>query len=107
MKFDLSELTYDDLVELNHKIVERLKFLDNMHAHEEMMLFNPGDKVCFQPPGREKQFGTLMKFNKKTVTVITDSGQKWNVSPQVLSKVKDISKKKNHKGQVINLKSKH
>jgi len=33
--------------------------------------------------------GTLLKFNRKTVTVVTDNGQKWNISPHLLSPVKD------------------
>ncbi|WP_255353585.1 hypothetical protein [Spongiibacter sp. IMCC21906] len=32
-----------------------------------------------------------MKFNRKTVTVVTDSGQRWNVSPHLLSAVKDAA----------------
>jgi hypothetical protein len=31
MKIDLESLSYEELVTLNHKIVERLKFLDAMH----------------------------------------------------------------------------
>jgi hypothetical protein len=30
----------------------------------------------------------LTRYNKKTVTVITDTGQRWNVSPTVLSRAK-------------------
>ena len=101
MKFDIDSLSYDELVELNHKIVARLKFLDSMHTHKEMMQFSPGDKVCFEPPGRGKLFGTLVKYNKKTVTVITESGQKWNVSPHLLSKVKEVKDKR--RGRVIDL----
>jgi len=103
MKIDLSSLTYDELIELNHKIVEQLRFLDTMHTHEEMMRFNPGDKVSFQPSGRERQIGTLVKFNKKTVTVITESGQKWNISPQMLSKVKKVKPQKGGKSNVIEI----
>ena len=33
------------------------------------------------------QVGMLTRYNQKTVTVITDAGQKWNVSPAVLSRV--------------------
>jgi hypothetical protein len=29
----------------------------------------------------------LTRYNKKTVTVITDDGRQWNVSPNFLSKV--------------------
>jgi len=103
MKINLASLTYDELIELNHKIVERLKFLDTMHTHEEMMQFSPGDKVSFQPSGRERQVGTLVKFNKKTVTVITESGQKWNISPQILSKVKKVKPQKGGKSNVIEI----
>ena len=94
MNIDIDSMSYDELVKLNHKIVERLKFLDSMHTHKEMMQFSPGDQVCFDPPGRSKQFGTLVKYNKKTVTVITESGQKWNISPHLLGKVKSVKDKK-------------
>jgi len=90
-------MNYDELVDLNQRIVARLKFLDSMHAHKEMMQFSIGDQVCFAPPGRGKQFGTLVKYNRKTVTVITASGQKWNVSPHLLSKVKNVKDKKKNK----------
>lgn len=106
MKIDLSSLTYDELIELNHSIVERLKFLDTIHTHEEMMQFNRGDKVSFQPSDRERQIGTLVKFNKKTVTVITESGQKWNISPQALSKVKSVKSKNSGKSNVIDINKK-
>ena len=101
MNIDIDSLTYDELVELNQKIIARLKFLDTMHAHKEMMQFNPGDQVCFEPPGRGTLFGTLVKYNKKTVTVITESGQKWNVSPHLLSKVKNVKDQK--QGKIIDL----
>ena len=49
------------------------------------------------------QFGTLVKYNKKTVTVVTESGQKWNVSPHLLSKVKSAKGNKTKKGNIIDL----
>jgi len=101
VKIDIDSMNYDELVDLNQRIVARLKFLDSMHAHKEMMQFSIGAQVCFAPPGRGKQFGTLVKYNRKTVTVITASGQKWNVSPHLLSKVKNVKDKK--KGKIIDL----
>jgi hypothetical protein len=103
MEIDIDSMSYDELFKLNHKIVERLKFLDSMHTHKEMMQFSPGDQVCFEPAGRGKQFGTLVKYNKKTVTVITESGQKWNVSPHLLSKVKNVKSRKDSRGKIIDL----
>lgn len=106
MKIDIDSLSEEQLVELNHRIVERLKFLESMHAHNEMMQFSVGQKVSFQPAGRDRQFGTLVKYNKKTVTVITESGQKWNVSPHLLSLVKDTGNKPHGGTNVIDLKPK-
>ena len=105
MAIDIDDLTYEELIKLNHKIVERLKFLDSMHTHNEMMHFSPGDKVTFEPHNRERQTGTLVKFNKKTVTVLTDDGQQWNVAPHLLSKAKKEKSKTNKSkhGKVINL----
>jgi hypothetical protein len=103
MEIDIESMSYDELVELNHKIVEKLKFLDSMHTHEKMMQFSPGDQVCFEPSGRGKQFGTLVKYNKKTVTVITELGQKWNVSPHLLRKVKKVKSSKSSQGKIIDL----
>jgi hypothetical protein len=94
MKIDIDKLTEEELTDLNHRIVERLKFLESYHTHKEMMEFSPGDQVSFEPSGQKKKIGTLVKFNKKTVTVITDTGQKWNVSPHLLTKVKKVKKVK-------------
>ncbi len=107
MKIDIDDLTEDELVELNHRIVERLKFLESMHTHREMMQFSPGEKVTFEPRGRDRQIGTLVKYNKKTVTVITEGGQRWNVSPHLLSKVKDIKTKQQNGGKIIKLDTKN
>ena len=65
------------------------------------MQFSPGDQVSFDSAGRGKQFGTILKFNKKTVTVLTESGQKWNVSPHFLRKVKNAKEAKHKKGKII------
>ena len=70
MKIDIDTLTEKELIELNHKIVERLKFLESMRAHAEMMEFAIGEKVSFSPPGRGDVTGILVKYNKKTVTVL-------------------------------------
>ncbi len=106
MGIDIDSMTYEELIELNHKIVERLKFLDFMNTHNKMVQFKPGDQVCFEPGDRGKQFGTLVKYNKKTVTVITESGQKWNVSPHLLRKVKNVKSSKNSQCKIVNISKK-
>jgi hypothetical protein len=92
------------LIELNHRIVERLKFLESVRRHKEMMDFNIGERVSFSPAGREEQFGVLVKYNRKTVTVVTEQGERWNVSPFLLSKVKSEEGTNDKKGKLIKLK---
>ena len=58
-----------------------------MRAHVEMLEFKIGDRVTFQPPGQGRLEGMLTRYNQKTVTVITDAGQKWNVSPALLRRI--------------------
>ena len=103
MKIDIDELSEKELIELNHRIVERLKFLESVRRHKEMMVFNIGERVSFSPGGREKQFGVLVKYNKKTVTVVTEQGERWNVSPFLLSKARSGQGKNEKKGKLIKL----
>src|ERR1700688_2367637 len=86
-KFDIDSLSEEDLIELNHKIVARLRFLSQMRSHSSMLDFRIGERVKFRPDGRPEITGILTQYNKKTVTVITDSGEHWNVAPGLLSKV--------------------
>jgi hypothetical protein len=87
MPIDIDRLTEKELIDLNNRIVERLKFLSHMRAHAEMLEFSVGDRVSFQPAGRGEVIGILTRYNRKTVTVITEEGQRWNVSPALISKV--------------------
>ncbi len=84
MRIDIDKLTEPELIDLNNRIVERLRFLNQMRAHGEMLQFKIGDRVSFEPEGRPVLFGMLTRYNRKTVTVITDSGQRWNVAPKLL-----------------------
>jgi len=84
--FDIDSLSEADLIELNHKIVARLRFLSQMRSHSTMLDFRIGERVKFRPDGRPEVTGVLTQYNKKTVTVITDSGEHWRVAPGLLSK---------------------
>ena len=81
MKIDIDRLTEPELVDLNNRIVARLKMLHEIRSHSQMLEFKIGDRVSFQPEGRSPVTGMLTRYNRKTVTIITDDGQRWNVSP--------------------------
>jgi hypothetical protein len=88
MKIDIDKLTEEELTDLNHRIVARLKMLREARAHGEMMAFRIGDRVSFKPDGGPRIVGMLTRYNRKSVTVVTENGERWNVSPSLLSKVK-------------------
>ena len=88
MPVDIDGLGFEELLELNQRVVARLKMLESMQTHIEMMRFKPGQRVSFEHQGG-RLLGTLVKYNRKTVTVVTDAGQRWNISPHLLSAVKD------------------
>ncbi len=68
-----------------------------------MMEFSVGEKVSFSPTGREEVIGVLVKYNKKTVAVLTEDGQKWNVSPHLLEKANRSKQKVKKSGNVIEI----
>src|SRR6266536_3637720 len=103
MKIDIDGLTEAELIDLNNRIVERLKFLNQMRAHAKMLEFRIGDRVSFEPEGRSLVVGMLTRYNKKTVTVISDSGEHWNVSPKFLRRADDYQSRADRNANVIQL----
>jgi hypothetical protein len=88
MMIDIDKLTEAELIDLNHRVVARLRFLGQMRAHAKMLEFKIGDRVAFQAEGRPPVVGMLTRYNRKTVTVVTDSGEQWNVPPGLLREAK-------------------
>jgi hypothetical protein len=83
---DIDGLSEAELIDLNHRIVERLRLLQQMRAHKKMLEFRIGDRVAFQADGRGTVEGMLTRYNRKSVTVITDDGHHWNVAPGLLTR---------------------
>lgn len=87
MMIDIDRLSEPELIDLNRRIVERLRFLSQMRAHRDMLEFRIGDRVGFQTDRSHIIHGVITRYNKKTVTVIADDGRRWNVSPGLLHAV--------------------
>jgi len=83
----IRHLGEEDLRFLNRLIVERLKLIAQAQSTALMSQFNIGDRVGFQAPSGERKIGIVQRLNKKTVTILTDKGHHWNVSPGLLSPV--------------------
>jgi hypothetical protein len=89
MPIDIDGLSMEELIQLNHRVIERIKMLRAMQAHVDMMAFDLGARVSFDSQ-EGRQLATLVKYNRKTVTVLTDDGRQWRVSPSLLAAVKDV-----------------
>jgi len=91
MNIDIDRLSEAELIDLNHRIVHRLRFLREARAHQTMLNFKIGDRVFFRASDGRTIEGMLTRYNKKSVTVITDHGERWTVSPQLLVRVGQAS----------------
>ena len=87
MPIDIDGLSEQELIALNQRIATRLRVMRDMRAHAGMLDFSIGDRVRFQPGGYRPLEGMLTRCNRQTVTVVTDDGGQWNVSPSLLTKV--------------------
>jgi hypothetical protein len=105
MKIDIDKLTEAELIDLNNRVVARLRFLTEMRAHARMLEFKIGDCVSFEPDGHPTVVGMVTRYNKKTVTVVTDAGQRWNVAPSLLRRTQDARRANRGDSNVIDLRS--
>jgi len=103
MNIDIDKLNEEELIDLNNRIVARLRFLNQMRAHSQMLDFRIGDRVTFQPQGRAALFGIVTRYNKKSVTVITEGGEHWTVAPGLLRKATSTEKTEANSTKVIQL----
>ncbi len=93
MSIDIDDLSRQELMELNDRVIERLKYLDALHAQRAMMALNIGSHVSFDSARHGRVFGTLIKFNRKTVVVLTKDRVQWRVPPDILTPIKDATPK--------------
>ena len=58
-----------------------------------MMTLNIGSQVSFDSPRHGRVFGTVIKFNRKTVVVLTEDRVQWRIPPDILTPIKDATPK--------------
>jgi hypothetical protein len=80
----LDLLTEEELVQLNHIIVARIRLMQQIKAHGAMMKLRIGQRVRFTTSTGQVVRGTIARHNRKSVSLVTDTGQQWRVSPALL-----------------------
>lgn len=83
----------DDLRFLNARIVERLKLIAQARSTVEMSRFSVGQRVGFPDHDGKTLEGAIIRLNKKTVSIVTEGGQQWNVSPGLVRHLPDTTKR--------------
>ncbi|EGN4240147.1 hypothetical protein IHZ73_004491 [Salmonella enterica] len=84
----IDDMAEEKLIALHNIIVNRLNMLHRQRTRQSMEDFRPGDVVSFRAEDGQTVTGVLVRLNKKTVTVHTGSGARWNVAPQLLTRIK-------------------
>lgn len=103
MIIDIDRFTEEELIALNHQIVARIRYLRESRTHSVMLEFKIGDHVAFQPDGLSMKVGVLTRYNKKSVTVITNTGERWNVAPSLLWKEEKDAESGDSESNVVEL----
>jgi hypothetical protein len=80
----IRRLDEGDLRFLNRLIVERLKLLHQARSTVMLAHFSVGDRVSFPASTGEQKTGVIVRLNKKTASIDTSDGQRWNVHPVYL-----------------------
>jgi hypothetical protein len=101
-EIDLTKFSVEELIDLNRKIVARVKHLQQAKSYKALAKFNLGDRVKFSTDDGRTIEGDIIRLNKKTVSLMTDDHRQWNVAPALLSKVTAKKTKREHPN-VINL----
>ena len=81
----IKTLGEEELRYLNRLIIERLKLLHQQKSTNQMQKFNVGERVRFTDPSGTIKTATIIRLNKKTVSLVTTGGEQWNVAPGLLS----------------------
>jgi hypothetical protein len=80
----IRRLNEEDLRFLNRLIVERLKLLHQARSTVMLAHFSVGDRVSFPTATGDQKSGVIVRLNKKTASIDTSDGQRWNVHPGYL-----------------------
>lgn len=76
------------LITLHNLVVNQLNMLQSQRTRQSMEDFRSGDVVSFRAEDGQTVTGVLVRLNKKTVTVHTENATRWNVAPQLLTRIK-------------------
>jgi preprotein translocase subunit YajC len=91
---DIENLSLEELMGFHYKILKRIHQLRKMKLYEDLQKFDVGDRVSFKGRGEDILTGTVIRVNQKSLSIKTDQGTMWYVSPALATKI-ELPKKEN------------
>lgn len=89
---NLDDLSMDQLIDLNKRVVRRLKDLNTQQQTQAAAQFRIGDIVSFLDTDHKKVVGFIVSIQKTKINILSETGNKWSVSPVLLSPEEKPSK---------------
>lgn len=96
---NLAQMSDDELLSLNHEIIDLLMARQRQERREGLLAFDVGERVSFQGPEGRPINGTIKRVNQKTLTISTDHGL-WKIDPGFVLKDKPS---KASRGKILTL----
>ncbi|MGV8948487.1 MAG: hypothetical protein ACOH2E_03865 [Candidatus Paracaedibacter sp.] len=90
---DIENLTVQELIDLNEKVIRRLKELKSQEERKAATQFRINDIVSFTTRDNKKIIGFVTSTRKSKISIFTEDNEKWNVPPTILSPEEKPSKK--------------
>lgn len=87
VSIDITRLSEEDLVDLNRRIVERLRLIRSARQLVQLARCTVGLQVEFTTDDGRIVQGAITKLNRKTATVCCSGSGHWRVSPSLLRAV--------------------
>ena len=83
---NIDHLSLEELLKLNSRIIERVRYLNQLKTRAHLDRFEVGDRVSFQSDGRRIE-GVVLRVNRKTVSIKTPDSQ-GTIHPRLLTKLR-------------------
>jgi len=97
---DLTKYTVDELLELNNRIVSRIKEMRKIQVEEQIKKLKMGDIVSFNQEG-VKIYSMVLNISRNKVNVFAKNGKHYTVPAMALIKEDDKGNKMQKKIQAI------
>lgn len=99
-EIDLTKYTVDELLELNNKIVSRIKEMRKNQVEEQVKKLKMGDIVTFNQ-AEVKIYSMVLNISRNKVTVIAENRKRYTVHAMALTQEDDKGNNIKNKIQTI------